>query len=242
MKQAAQVAGLEVSRYRKNAIGKNPFLDMKRFIQTESDICIFDVGANIGQSIEEFRSFFPTASIYSFEPSPSTFCKLREKSKGIPNVTTWNLGVGSEEGVLSFQENEHSVMSSFLSQGSSSWGQIVRTTAVEVITLDSFCAKHNIDYINILKSDTQGFDFEVFKGSKKLMQDNRIELIYFEFIFSDMYKSLPSFHDVFRYLTDNGFSLVTFYSPHFQNDLISWTDALFVNQETIRTRTSRSVK
>ncbi len=34
---------------------------------------IFDVGANVGQTVDELRSTFSEASIYSFEPVPSTF-------------------------------------------------------------------------------------------------------------------------------------------------------------------------
>ena len=52
--------------------------------------------------------------------------------------------------------------------------------------------------VDILKSDTQGYDFEVFKGAQQAMRDNRIGLLYFEFIFSDMYKNLPPFDEVFR--------------------------------------------
>jgi len=102
--------------------------------------------------------------------------------------------------------------------------------------LDSFAIKHDIDFIHILKSDAQGFDFEVLKGASDLMEENRIALIYFEFIFSDMYKNLPSFHEVFRYLCERNYSLVTFYESHFQEELVSWTDVLFINREFYRSR------
>jgi len=68
------------------------------------------------------------------------------------------------------------------------------------------------------------------------MEEDRIALIYFEFIFSDMYENLPSFHDVFRYLCELNYSLVTFYESHFQEELVSWTDALFINREFNRRR------
>ena len=146
-------------------------------------------------------------------------------------MNTWNLGVGSTNTTLAFQENEYSDMSSFLSPSECSWGKIVRTTSVQVTTVDSFVQDHDIDFIHVSKSDTQGFDFEVFKGASHLMEENRIALIYFEVIFSDMYKNLPSFYEVFRYLSERNFSLVTFYQSHFQNELISWTDVLFINRE-----------
>ncbi len=224
---------------KEDGIGADPFLDMQRFLKNQNAPVIFDVGANVGQSVDRFLRLFPESAIHSFEPSPTTYEKLQSHCSPFPNVKAWNYGVGREEAVLPFQENDNSDMSSFLSPSEFSWGKIIKTTDVPVITLDSFSKKQGIDFIHILKSDAQGYDFEVFKGAEGLMKENRIGLIYFEFIFSDMYKNLPRFHDVFRYLTENNFDLVAFYDSHFQNELVSWTDALFINKEynrNVRTR------
>ncbi|PYS67050.1 MAG: hypothetical protein DMF69_24240, partial [Acidobacteria bacterium] len=148
--------------------------------------------------------------------------QLKANCRTLPGVNTWNCGVGSTDGTLVFQENEVTEMSSFLAPSVFSCGKIVKSTQVEVAALDSFAIKHDIDFIHILKSDAQGFDFEVLKGASDLMEENRIALIYFEFIFSDMYKNLPSFHEVFRYLCERNYSLVTFYESHFQEELVSW--------------------
>jgi len=229
-------SGFDIVRARKGSIGKDtigvdPFIDMQRFIKGQKQPVIFDVGANVGQSVDRFIRAFPVSSIHSFEPSPSTYKKLRKHCEKIPGVRTWNYGVGSCNRTLVFQENIHSEMSSFLAPSKACWGHIVKVTDVQVITLDSFAREQNIEFIHILKSDTQGYDFEVFKGARRLMSENRIGTIYFEFTFSDMYKDLPSFYDVFRYLSENNFDLVTFYEPHFQEELVSWTDALFINRD-----------
>jgi FkbM family methyltransferase len=229
--------GFDIIRYhREQQVGVDPFADMHRFLRENKRLVIFDVGANVGQSVHKFKAEFPASVIHSFEPSPSTYKQLVANCRTYTGVNTWNLGVGSSNTTLAFQENEQSDMSSFLSPSEFSWGKIVRTTNVTVTTLDTFSRDYNIDFIHILKSDTQGFDFEVFKGASGLMEENRIALIYFEFIFSDMYKKLPSFHDVFRYLSERNFSLVTFYESHFQKELVSWTDALFINREFNRRR------
>jgi FkbM family methyltransferase len=90
------------------------------------------------------------------------------------NVKSWNYGVGSSNAILEFIENSHSEMSSFLRPSKYSWGKVEKTTNVEVITLDSFTKDQNIEFIHILKSDTQGYDFEVFKGADTLLSENRI--------------------------------------------------------------------
>ncbi len=205
-------------------------MDMQRFLTRSVKPVITDIGANVGQSVSKFRSAFPESTIHSFEPSPKTYQKLVENTKNMSSVKTWNMGVGSHDDTLDFMENEHSEMSSFLTPSKFSWGKVTKTTKVPVITLDSFAQKHAIDFIHILKSDTQGYDFEVFKGANQLMKEDKIALIYFEFIFSDMYKGLPAFHDVFRYLSENNFELVSFYESHFQKELVSWADVLFINR------------
>ena len=220
IRRIARLCGLDIVRFGGEQVGVDPFVDVRRFLRGHTHPVIFDVGAGVGQSIYRFRDEFPTSVIHSFEPSPSTYEQLTTRCGELPGVNTWNVGVGSTNTTLAFQENEHSDMSSFLSPGECSWGRIVRTTSVQVTTEDSFARDHDIDSIHVLKSDAQGFDFEVFKGASHLMEENRIALIYFEVIFSDMYKNLPSFHDVFRYLAERNFSLVAFYQSHFQNELI----------------------
>lgn len=223
-------SGFDIVRFPKKQLGVDPFIDMQHFLSGYEKPVIFDVGANVGQSVDRFKLTFPESSIYSFEPSPTTFEKLRTHCEKLMGVKIWNQGVGSCDTIQAFEENECSVMSSFLKPSEFCWGKVLKSTDVQVVTLDTFTRDHNIEFIHILKSDTQGYDFEVFKGASRLIMENKIGLIYFEFIFSDMYKNLPLFHDVLRYLSVHNFDLVTFYEPFFQKDLISWTDVLFISR------------
>ncbi|MCP9913973.1 FkbM family methyltransferase [Cyanobium sp. BA20m-14] len=232
----ARCAGLEFRRLQKPKLGIDPFNDLQYFLSGITEPTVYDVGANIGQSVDRFINIFPHSRIHSFEPSPTTFEQLKVHCQRHSNVSAWNLGIGSSDGALEFIENIHSDMSSFLLPSKLAWGEVTNKVNTEVTTIDTFSKGRNIEYIHILKSDTQGFDFEVFKGAEEMMSENRIGLIYFEFIFADMYQNLPSFDQVFRYLTDNGFLLVSFYGFHFQNDLASWTDAIFISSSFYKKR------
>jgi FkbM family methyltransferase len=213
------------------SIGVCPFSDMKRFVPTNPNPLILDIGANVGQSMNRFKRTFPSSTIHSFEPSPETFRKLSQNVSTQKDVVIWNCGVGASVCRQVFLENTNSDMSSFLGMSTTGWGQVKRKTVVDVTTVDHFLEAHHIAHVNILKSDTQGYDFEVFKGAERTIRENRIGLIYFEFIFSDMYKNLPSFDEVFRHLIDRNFSLVSIYNFHHQKRLASWADVLFVNRE-----------
>lgn len=230
IRRIIRATGFELIRIDHDRRGLNPFADMKYFLTPVAQPMVFDIGGNVGQSIDRFRRAFANPVIHTFEPSPSTFAKLRHHTEGIPGVHCWNYGIGSANTTLTLVENDHSDMSSFLAPSSAAWGSVARHTDVPVVTLDAFAKQQRIEFIHVLKSDTQGFDFEVFKGAQELMRNGRIGLIYFEFIFSAMYEGLPDFAEVFNFLEDRNFSPVAFYDQHFQNDLLGWMDVLFISR------------
>jgi FkbM family methyltransferase len=220
-----------VLRRKPPQVGESALADMERFLPEGARPLILDVGANTGQSVKRYRRVFPSAIIHSFEPSQRIFDQLKTNVAGQEDVFTWNCGVGSAAGKQTFLENTHSDMSSFLELSKTGWGKIVKESVVDVTTVDQFMADHQIHRVDILKSDTQGYDFEVIKGAEHAMRRNAIGLLYFEFIFSEMYQNLPRFDEVFRHLTDRRFRLVSIYEIRHQENLASWADALFVNRQ-----------
>ncbi|MEP6260728.1 MAG: FkbM family methyltransferase [Gillisia sp.] len=187
----------------------------------------FDIGANYGQTIDEIIGIFNNYEIHSFEPSPSVFEFLRNKRSKVKNLNIWNYEVGSSTKSLILNENTNQNMSSFLEIGKDGWGSIEHKTPVPVITIDEFCEKQKITKIDVLKIDTQGFEFEVLKGTQKSMKENRIGLLYFEVTFIDMYKDLPLFGELYNFAVNNGFELVAIYPIIYKKNLAGWTDVLF---------------
>jgi FkbM family methyltransferase len=222
--------GVDFSRYDPNRIGKDVLRDMSKFLQTDSPV-VFDVGANVGQSVRKFRRVFPQCVVHSFEPSPSTFQVLKNGLMGFENLHLWNCALGANPGKLPFFENTFSDMSSFLPLGASGWGTIAKETRVDVQTVDEFCKTENVARIDVLKLDTQGFDLEVLRGAANMLAQSKIGLVYLEIIFPGMYEELPSFSDIYQFLISKGFRLVSFYDFHYQNQLVSWTDALFLHEK-----------
>lgn len=213
-------------------VGRDPFHDMQRLIGWQRAPIIFDVGANVGQTIESFLQIMVRANIHAFEPGPQAFRELWEKYSGTPNLVLNDVALGSAPGTAEFVENTEPTMSSFLEPGAATWwGEVKQRVQVKVNTIDKYCDEHRIDYIDILKSDTQGFDLEVMRGAARLLSARRIHLIYVEIILSDMYRGLPRLDEIFRFLADCGFVLVAFYDFHYENGRVSWADALFVNPQ-----------
>lgn len=216
-------------------IGKDPFVDMKRFLPGRSRPIFFDVGANKGQSIRNFRNQFPECTVHSFEPSPATYEQLKNSVQTGDGVSIWNYGLGSVSGKMKLLENSSSDMTSFLPLGEAGWGKIVNETWVTVKTVDQFCRDNKIQRIDVLKSDTQGFDLEVLKGADKMISEERIGLLYFEITFAKLYENMPLLSDIFEFLESRDFHLVSFYRFFYRTQLASWTDALFVHKSNLHT-------
>lgn len=228
-KRFARVAGFSPVAYSRRRA--TPTGAMRTFIRDDEEAVIFDVGANVGQSIRAFRAAFPRATIHSFEPSPAVFAdRLRPRYGGVPGIHLWNLAVGAREGTMILRENSSSPMSSLLAPGRACWGTVVRSTEVPVTTLDAFASHHGIDFIHVLKSDTQGFDLDVLQGSERLLRERRIGMIQVEIAFAELYEGLPSLDRVYRHLADRDFAIAGLYTLRIHEGLLGWMDALFIGR------------
>jgi FkbM family methyltransferase len=216
------------------SFGVDPFRDMRELIPAGRSPVVFDVGANIGQTIANFSRSFDRPTIHAFEPSREAFAELQGNTGMLPRVTLNNFALGARSGEARlFESAAGTPMNSLLEPRAEGWGGgVVRETVpVHVSTVDEYCGERGIDHIDILKTDTQGYDFEVIKGAAGLLARRAVHLIYMEIIFSDMYRGLPRMDEIYGFLADRGFVLVTFYPFAFWGKKASWTEGLFVHPE-----------
>jgi hypothetical protein len=129
-------------------------------------------------------------------------------------------------------------MTSFLTLGHSGSGTIEKETLVEVKTVDQFCHDYNIEFIDVIKSNTQGFDLEVFHGAEETIRSEKVGIVYFRVIFSNVYEKLPSFAEIYEFLTSRGFLFGSTYNycfkpEYYEGRLPTWMDVLFVHRSYI---------
>lgn len=222
--------GFKISKqHESNLHLDNPFEAISKFYnQVVADKIVFDVGVNQGQTIKKILQFFPNSKIYGFEPSK--ICFENALSNKFPsNVQIENAAIGNEKTILKFNEYSWSAMNSFLTRA---FGQakIIDTYDVNVDTLDSFCKENFIEKINLLKSDTEGFELNVLKGAEGLLNSNKIHFILIEMFFIEHFKGQAEVGEIFSFLKSKNFTLVKFYDFDITKDgLISRGDALFIN-------------
>jgi FkbM family methyltransferase len=224
VKQLLRRAGIDIRFIPE--LGFDAYADMRKLAATERPL-VFDIGANRGQTIGHFRDAFAQPVIHAFEPDRDTFSALQRRCAGIPDLHLNNTALGARAESRTFLENTRDDMSSFLEPSVDAWGETAGRYPVDVSTVDDYCAAHGIERIDILKSDTQGFDLDVLRGAQRMIDNGAIRLIFMEITFSDMYKGSPRFDEIYAFLADRRFKLVSFYDFYYQRGRAGWTDALF---------------
>jgi FkbM family methyltransferase len=199
--------------------------DVKALLNHNERPTLFDVGANVGQTIQEFLEAFSDSRIVSFEPSPKTFDVLRERFGGRKNVELENLALGDQQGTLDFNVTEdYSVNDSLLAP---KWDMKSKKVGVTVETVDTFCARKCIESIDLLKIDTQGYDLKVLHGARSMLTSGRIKLFVAEAMVFQMYDGQPSLADLLNFADSVGYGLVGFYEQTYVDNRLSYLNACF---------------
>ena len=63
---------------------------------------------------------------------------------------------------------------------------------VDVNTIDNYCKTNEIEFIDILKIDTQGYEENVLLGATNMIKNKKIKFIELEIIFFDIYNETLS--------------------------------------------------
>ena len=182
---------------------------------------ILDVGAHKGESINLFLSNFKIKTIYSFEASPTTFKILLDKIDYFRNkfknskIIIENYAIGAVKKKVLLKQLKESSSSTirnlnenskyykkklFFLQGDKK-GSFFKEVEVEQITLSDYLIKHNIDNVDFLKIDTEGYEFEVLIGAKDVL--SKISIVLFEHHYDDMITKNYKFSDIHNLLLTN---------------------------------------
>lgn len=156
---------------------------LRKAISKEKPI-FFDVGSNKNDYSNMLLEFFDEPIIYAFEANPNIFSEIKKDTK----IDNYNLALGSEEKDVYIYDYENKnitnsskstlhkkVLTDFFEKDK------VKKILTKMITIDSFCKKNNINHIDFIKIDTEGNEFDILKGSKEMLDQDKINIIQFEF-------------------------------------------------------------
>ena len=196
---------------------------LKKIILNDFNL-VLDIGAHKGESINFFLNNFKINKIISFEASPVNFDNLKNKevrlkkkfSKSIIQLENMALGSSIESKKLKqFDESSSSTLSQINKNSKYfkkkfAWvnlfnkkKKIYSEIQIDINTLDNYIEVNRIDLIDLIKIDTEGFEFEILQGITRNFK--RVKLILFEHHYDDMIKKNYNFSHINQLLSQNNF-------------------------------------
>tara|TARA_Y100000590_G_scaffold450721_1_gene590845 strand:+ start:252 stop:965 length:714 start_codon:yes stop_codon:yes gene_type:complete len=184
---------------------------------------IIDVGGHKGETFDLFDKNFKIENYYAFEASPINF-KFLEKKKikaNKKNFKVFNNAVGDNVNEVDFYQLDESSSSTLneINENSNYYKKknfLINFLSfkkpktikfkVKPILLSEFIKSNNITKVEILKIDTEGYEYRVIKGLKDKI--SMIDYIYFEHHYDDMIKKGYTYSMIHSYLKKNGFEKI----------------------------------
>ncbi len=215
--------------------GVDVFHDIAKDLPQQRFEIFFDVGANIGQSAQEYTKKFPSARIVSFEPVPATFKQLQKNLTHFARVRCVPLALASRAGQCSMLALGTSPSNRLVSTGEPADSE--KTISVEQQTLDHFCDTEKISHIHYLKIDTEGADLDVLRGAEKMLAQQNIDLVQVEAGMNPRNTHHVPFEELKKHLEQHDYFLFGIYEqrreifsgePHLRR-----TNCVFVSRQVI---------
>jgi len=206
-----------------------------RLMAAKGITAVIDVGANEGQYGRRLRQLGYGGSIYSYEPLPAAFARLRECSQSDQRWRAFNLAVGDAAGRVNLNVAANSESSSILAITRSHLdaeprSETVASVEVEVTTLDDI-VKDLPPQPTMLKIDTQGYEDRVLAGGMGML--HRVHLLEVELSLFEVYSGQRLFRDMDARILAAGFELVSLAEGFFDRHTgqLLQVDAIYARRE-----------
>jgi FkbM family methyltransferase len=199
------------------------------------DICgVVQVGAHIGQEIDEFVRTYGAIKIVAFEPCEDNYEVLTRKFGNNANVTLIQKALGAKD--LNSQEffiasNRGQSSSLLKPKEHLRYDPRVRFTGiktVDVCKLDNY--RSEFGDCNFLIVDTQGYELEVLRGALQTLCN--IDYVFIEVNKGEVYENCAKFDEINALLEERNFycSHIRWFSG------VPWGDALYIKRHCLTSK------
>jgi FkbM family methyltransferase len=171
---------------------------------------VFDVGGFRGEWSAAVLERAPDARVFTFEPNSDSFTRITARLGDRASVQPFALGAEDASGSLSAPPGIPQMGSLHVRDLEQLNLVVEEIEPVTVRSVDSFCAEHDLDHIDLLKLDVEGHELAALQGAARMLERGVIDAVQFEFggtaidsrvFIRDLLKVLPGY-SVFRILRD----------------------------------------
>lgn len=214
----------------KNLIFNNSFNEIKVLKNhIKNDSLIVDIGSNQGLFIKFIEKIIKNKKLNIYSIDASERCieiQNRKNFKNNINLKLFNLAISETVGLVSFFERKIISNSSLNENHKLTGGLDSVEKKIQSTTLDKFCKDQNIYSIDLLKIDCEGFDYNVLKSSKELLENNRIKMIKIEVLNTE-----DNFVNIVNLLNLHNLSLIGLTNLNYISGELNFFDAYFQLQK-----------
>ena len=166
---------------------------LTHLLDDRRDLIVADVGAMRGLWSRAFLDVLGdrTSAVHLFEPLATNVRNMeRMRADGFFRpyealMSVNNVALGADSGRMKlFFDREITGLASLIQRESRFLEKtfpLGKETEVEIISLDHYCAARNLEEIDVLKIDTEGYEKQVLLGASELLRKKRIFCVVFEF-------------------------------------------------------------
>ena len=221
-----------------NISQKQNFKFIKNILGEKINV-IFDVGCHKGETIDLILKYFKVEKIYAFEPNEDLINKI-DKSKYL-NIEFIKKALGEKQESKKFFKSDFSPLILFINliqdQAILNLNKVInlffsksppKEKRVQIITFDNFCEKYNIKGVDLLKIDTEGYEYYILKGAIKNLK--KVKIILLEHHYDNSIIKGYKFREIIKILKKHGFEI------RFKNKMIlrNIFEYVFVNKNLVK--------
>ena len=136
---------------------------------------IVEAGAFDGYDTMQFSRIWPRGRIHAFEPVPTLFARLRRRLFLFPNVQCYPLALGAMSGPMTmYVSGGSSTASSSLLPPKGHLTDFPTVTfdqqiTVQSVTLDDWAAARQIDHVDAIWLDLQGYELQMLQAAPRIL-------------------------------------------------------------------------
>ncbi len=211
-----------INKYSKYPIIYNNGFNLQKILTHFKINIVFDVGAYTGTYAMSLRRFGYRGKIISFEPIRKSHDILVRNSIIDKNwIVHSKIGLGDKKCLKDIYISKKADSSSFLKIKKEHLrlepdSRVINKEKVFVDKFDNIIKKNKYNDLSksILKIDTQGYEYEILKGSKKALK--KIKLVQIELSLVELYQGQKNLEKIIEFLKKNKFQIWSIV-PGFKN-------------------------
>jgi len=171
----------------------------------ENDI-VFDVGTNFGYYLLKFGQKANKGKVIGFEPFKKSYDICLNEIKLNPNfpIKLENIGLGETDKLTYLLSNVNNSGENRILFENEKNKNNENVFEIKISSIDNYCQINFIERINFIKIDTEGYEWKVILGAKKIIE-NFLPIICLEINEENLKKQGDSFSDIFKYFKNLGY-------------------------------------